>query len=239
MQNKKLTIAAAVLLAFGGLIAPLNAQTKPRKKSKKTPIVKRTPPVIVSRSGQYVDGNQIILSPTQENQNPPPVENNQADTTAEEAELRVKIKELNARLKLLEKPKPNDYDEKQKRLLMNLDILSRAEQRADALRKQLFEMIEKQSTIQTRIDQIQYESRPETINRSVAFAGSLRPEDLRELREKSLAAEQKNLESLLTQIQTNRASLEENVRQADFLVEKVRLKLNKEIDDALTDDEVK
>jgi galactokinase/mevalonate kinase-like predicted kinase len=68
------------------------------------------------------------------------------------------------------------------------------------------------------------------IERSAAFAGSLRPEEIRDQRKKSLEAEKKNLESLLTQIQTTRTSLEENVYKADFLVEKVRLKLDKDID---------
>ncbi len=78
--------------------------------------------------------------------------------------------------------------------------------------------------------------RPENLERSAAFAGSLRPEDIRDQRKKSLDAERKNLDSLLTQIQDNRAVLEQSVQKADALVEKVRAKMEKEIDDALADD---
>jgi len=71
------------------------------------------------------------------------------------------------------------------------------------------------------------------------MVGSLRPEEIRDQRRKSLEAEKRNLESLLTQIQTSRTTLESNVERADFLVEKVRIKLDKEIDDALAAEEEK
>jgi hypothetical protein len=60
---------------------------------------------------------------------------------------------LNARIKSLESGSRNQYDEKQKRLLLNLDILSRAESRAESLRKQLFEIVEKEATVRTRLEQ--------------------------------------------------------------------------------------
>ena len=79
--------------------------------------------------------------------------------------------------------------------------------------------------------------RPEMIDRNAAFAGSLRPEDVRDARRKSLASEKANLQSLLTQLQSNREKLEQSVERADFLVDKIRLKFEKEIDDALIDEE--
>ncbi len=78
-----------------------------------------------------------------------------------------RIKELNDRLRKLESAKKNDYDDQQKRLLMNLDIITRAEGRTESLRKQLFEMIEKENTIQGRLEQINYDSRPEAIELSL------------------------------------------------------------------------
>jgi hypothetical protein len=135
------------------------------------------------------------------------------------------------------KGKKLSYDEKQKRLMMNLDILTRAEQRTEGLRKQLFEMIEKESAVKTRLDQIEYDSRPEMIERSSQLAGSLRPEVIRESRRKSLEAERANLETLLNEIQMNRSNLTANLLRADTMVEKLRAKLEKEIDDALIEEE--
>lgn len=245
MKSKLLyasSILAAILLSVLISAADADAQTKRRKRTVKPPppppsveIV----PIDISRNDRFVDGNQIVLgeiTPPDESASeaisPPPVVMSDDDGTGVDR----RIKELNARIKSLESGGRNEYDEKQKRLLLNLDILSRAESRAESLRKQLFEIVEKEATVRTRLEQISFDARPEMIERSAAFAGSLRPEEIRDQRKKSLDAEKKNLESLLTQIQTSRASLEENVQKSDFLVEKVRLKLDKDIDAALADE---
>jgi hypothetical protein len=138
-------------------------------------------------------------------------------------------------MKSLESSKQNAYDDRQKRLLLNLDILTRAEQRAESLRKQLFELVEKENSMKLKLETIDYDARPEMIERQVAFAGSLRPEELREARRKNLDAEKRNLSNLLVEIQATRTSLEQNVQKADQLVEKLRAVLEKDIDDALNE----
>ena len=139
-------------------------------------------------------------------------------------------------MKSLESTQKNEYDEKQKRLLLNLDILTRAEQRAESLRKQLYELTEKENSVRSQIERVEFNLRPDMIERSATFAGSLRPEEIRDQNKKSLETEKEKLNSLLLQIQTNRANLEENVQKADALVEKVRSRTEKDIDDALTDE---
>ena len=92
-------------------------------------------------------------------------------------------------------------------MLLNLDILSKAESRAQNLRKQLIDLTEKESEIKTKMEQIEYDLRPEMIDRMVAFAGTLRPEELRSMRRKSLESEKNNLQNLLVQIQSNTKSI--------------------------------
>lgn len=247
MKNKFLyaSFLTAILLGLFVLIGDADAQTKRRKKKAKPRAVAANVQTQPAASPEvvrdvYLDGNQIVLGETPQQPETAsesvgaPIEN-QIGTVETESDAR--IRELSDRIKSLESNKKNEYDEKQKRLLMNLDILSRAETRAESLRKQLFEIIEKESNVRTRLEQIQADARPEAIERSTAFVGSMRPEEIRDQRKKSLEAERRNLDSLLTQIQTNRTSLEESVQKADFLVEKVRLKLDKDIDDALTEKE--
>jgi hypothetical protein len=145
------------------------------------------------------------------------------------------ISELNDRIKVLETRKEDDYDQKQKRLSLNLDILTKAEQRGESLRKQSFELIEKENAVRTKLDQIEIDLRPESIDRQIAFAGSLRPEDLRAARKKSLEAERTNQQNLLLEIQRTRTAVEANVLKSDILVERLRAKLEAEIDAALID----
>ncbi len=238
INNKilNLGILAAVLLSVFISVSDVNAQTsRRRKKVKSQPVAA---PTVVSSNNRYLDGNQIVLGETSSPETTGEIVNQPADTTTggNNTEVDARIIELNARIKSLESGNRDNYDKKQKRLAMNLDILTKAEQRAESLRKQLFEMVEKESSVGTRLEQISFDARPEMIERSSAFTGSLRPEEIRDQRKKSLDAEKRNLESLLTQIQISRSSLEENVQKADFLVEKVRLKLDREIDAALADD---
>lgn len=223
------------------LAIPLAAQTKNKKSTPKR--------VIPVTTQQIIEQNQPeIINP----QVQPPAETPTETVTSEQTapneqtpvtdgdgfqskidEFNNRIKDISSRVGSLESSRRGELDEKQRRLLLNLEILSRAEQRAEALRQKLFDLTEKEASIKGRLDQIEYESSDEVINRGVAMVGGLRPEVLREQRRKSLENEKTNLNNLLRQIQSNRLSLEENVTKADMMVEKLRLKLEKEIDEAL------
>lgn len=244
----KLTAAAAaaffLLLGFAVFADSANAQTK-KKTTKKTTTTRTTPqpvpqstlPVVISQADQYSEQNRQIVTGNIET---PTETQTQVETQPETFDQKLdrisnRMKEMNTRMKTLESTKQNAYDERQKRLLLNLDILTRAEQRAESLRKQLFELVEKENSLKTKLETIEYDSRPDVIERQVSFAGSLRPEELREARKKNLDAEKRNLSNLLTEIQTTRLNLEQNVQKADLLVEKFRAVLEKDIDDALNE----
>lgn len=240
LTNKKLmpTFLAIIAVAAGvfAFYSETSGQTPRRRTTLPQPNTSPTPkpntdvPEVISRANDYVSNPQIVEPETQT------AETTEQPVESETEKLNKRIKELNSRIQSLEGNKQNQYDEKQKRLLLNMDILSRAEQRAESLRKQLFEVIDKESSIQTRLDQLSFDLRPEMLERSVAFAGSLRPEEIRDTRRKTIESEKRKLESLLTQIQNSRISLEANVQKADELVEKIRFKLEKVIDDALAED---
>ncbi|MFN0138817.1 MAG: hypothetical protein ACKVQW_01865 [Pyrinomonadaceae bacterium] len=222
MTKGFLRLTVAVVLASSPFI--INAQPKSRPKPLATPVPTLTGAEIISRAEDYQE------PPRTESQVEKPVEKPATTTSA-------RIKELTERIKKLEETREATYDEKQKRMLLNLDILTRAEQRSESLRKQLFEMIEKENSIKMRLDQIDLDARPEAIERSLQMAGSLRPEDVRESRRKTLLAEKNNLAALLLQIQQNRTNLEMSVSKADLMVEKLRAKLEKDIDESFLKDD--
>ena len=78
--------------------------------------------------------------------------------------------------------------------------------------------------------------RPDSIDRSmmVGSVGSVRTPELRDTRRRVLDNERRGVESLLGQTSQARARLEEDVRQADALVARLRMRLlpliEKEID---------
>ena len=206
-----------------------DGQTNRRRQTRPTPTP--TPvgnePAVISRATDYP---VVTIEPMQAPEN--------GDAVRTEPGNAQTIEELRERLLLLEsQSKKKDPDEKQKRIALNLDILTKSEQRVEGLRKQLFDMIEKESTIRGRIDQIDNDMRPETLERSLAIVGSLRPEELRAQKRRSLELEKRNQEALLVEVQKNRTNIEQSLQRADALVEKLRVRIEKEIDDALSSED--
>ena len=194
-----------------------------------TPTPRNEVPEVVSRADDFPVERRVVV----------PQSSNELNGHVE-AKVDVigdRIKELGKRVNTLESTKENEYDKTQKRLLLNLDILSRSEQRAEALRKLLFETMERENQIRSRLDTLESELRPEMIERSVAFAGSLRPEEIRAQRRKSLESEKANLQKFLEELSISKNNLQTSVEKADILVEKLRTKLEKEIDEAISDTE--
>jgi hypothetical protein len=216
MSRTKFTFFFAFVIALAaGAASGQNTRPTPKPKPLATPPIV-TGAEIISRAGD------LIEAPVQTSTPEPDV--------SERSSVGPDVRELTERIKRLEGGRKDTYDEKQKRMLLNLDILTRAEQRAEALRKQLFDMIEKESNVQTRLEQIEYDIRPEVIERALHMSGSMRPEEVRENRRRALNAEKMNLQSLLTEIQSTRANLSANLSRADQMVERLRLKLERDIE---------
>jgi hypothetical protein len=225
---------ALPLMLFGALFvvaSDASAQGSRRRTSTPIPAPTATPggePMVISRADEFPDENSRAIPP-----DPNDVRGVDAASLLTLEQLGNRIKNLEAGKNVVPKADP---DEKQKRLLLNLDILTRAEQRSESLRKQVFEMLEKENSVKTKLDSLEYDLRPEVIERSTALIGSLRPEEIRASRRKSLESERANLQILLTQIQQNRVILESGLQRSDLLVEKLRTKFEKEIDTALEDE---
>ena len=157
-----------------------------------------------------------------------------ADPVANEiALLRKSLQTLNARLREItekvfspEAVKPGDAPAgKQNPIAQNLDILSRAEQRAEGMRRQLLEATEKETAYRTRLMQLDDDARSDSIDRSLTGIGTTRTPELRDLRRRQLDNERKGVEVLLGQATASRVRLEDEVKQADLLVARIRQRL--------------
>jgi len=199
----------------------------------------------VHASAQTAERRPAGSSPQTQEQSPSGASS--ADPVANEISLlRKSLQTLNTRLRDISEKmfgpdapaKPGEApDERQKRIAQNLDLLTRTEQRAELMRKQLIELTEKETTFKNRLVQIDEDMRPDSIDRSVMMVGSIgstRTSDLRDTRRRILDNERKGVESLYNQTSQSRARLEEDVRQADALVARLRMRLlpliEKEID---------
>ena len=94
---------------------------------------------------------------------------------------------------------PESLEERKKKMVFYLDLLTKTESRAENLRKSLFEMIEKENSVKSQIRNVEYALRPDQLRNATALSGSLRPEDVRAERERLLRSEKANLDALLSQ----------------------------------------
>jgi hypothetical protein len=111
------------------------------------------------------------------------------------------------------------------RLSLNLEILTKAEQRAEALRKELLDRIERETSLRSRLAQNDEEIRPESIERALNPIGSTRTVEMRDTRRRVLENERRGFEALLIQTSQSRVRLEDDVRQADTLVSRLRQRI--------------
>ncbi|HKR02380.1 MAG TPA: hypothetical protein VJT09_17015 [Pyrinomonadaceae bacterium] len=144
--------------------------------------------------------------------------------------LNVRLREISERVLGTEAGQGGASNDKQNRIALNLDVLTRAEQRAEVLRKLLLELIEKETAIRSRLVQLEEDMRPESIERAMASMGSTRTVELRDARRRVLENERRGFDSLLSQTAQSRVRLEDDVKQADSLVFRLRQRLFPAID---------
>jgi len=90
-----------------------------------------------------------------------------------------------------------------------------AQERAGSLRLQLSELETKQAALQTRLQGLEEQLRPENIERELAGVGSTRPEELREQKRRQLEIERNGVRTQLDLLTTSRTRLEASIARAD------------------------
>lgn len=234
---RRVVFALAVLLAVGLCVDEAGAQRRRSRRSRRVtnpvvtnpqPVVTPTPsadPQIISTAEQQAAEEEAGLQPATPARR---TTRRRAAEAAEEedASVRRTVNDLSSQVtKLTEKL---SQMEQQQRTLVDLERLSRAEQRAEALRTQLQQTQEKETNVAARLEQIEFDLRPENIERTVATYGSTRPEDAREARRRGLENEKTRLRAQLDTLQSGRVRLEAAIVTADTEVDRLR----KRIDDS-------
>lgn len=107
-------------------------------------------------------------------------------------------------------------------LLVELEILARAEQRAEAMRTKLYDLEMRELYLQSRLEYLDYRMRPDSIQRALAFVGSVRPMDeLRDDLRKSLENEKGRVNTELELLASHRERLEAALSRAEEEVERL------------------
>ena len=105
------------------------------------------------------------------------------------------------------------------------DRLTKEEQRAEDLQRQLIGVGEKEEPLQTRLAEVTDQLRPENLD-ALPIAGSLRPEQVRETTRQRLTNEKTRLQTQLDVLQQTRARLQSSLTTTDQVIQKLRTQVN-------------
>ncbi|HYN86023.1 MAG TPA: hypothetical protein VER32_12300 [Pyrinomonadaceae bacterium] len=113
----------------------------------------------------------------------------------------------------------------EQRILVDLERLTRAEQRAEGLRAQLRDVADKEFALQERAAQLEEELEPDAIERRAALIGSLNPAAVRDSIRRGLERERDRVRAQLEMLATSRVRLESAVASADNEVTRIKARI--------------
>lgn len=217
---RQIAIAVLALIIIAGVfLIDSNAQRRKRKRRSKPSAPLITNPAINQPSpSDNANANSASDAPNNS-------ENTNANAQSQDPEaMKQTIRSLSSQVDRLTE-KINQMDEAQ-RSLVDLERLSRAEQRASSLRTELRDVQAKESDLQAHAEEVDYALKPENIERSIAGFGTTHPEELREQRRRQLESEKERVRKQLAQMAASQAQLEQAIASADTEVERLHKRLD-------------
>ena len=109
---------------------------------------------------------------------------------------------------------------------IDVELLTRAENRSDALRAQLLDLQMKEIDLQARLDDLDYRLRPESLAQALVFVGSVRPMDeLRDDLRGRIESEKTRTNAQLELLASTQARIEAAISDADSECARLRQRL--------------
>jgi len=227
----KFLIAICLVISF--CLIEGDAQTRKKKRTRRTkPAVARpviTNPAVAPPTGTEPTetGDVKIISTADSTQDPTqPTSSKNAKTPGapEQEQMQQTITNLSNQVnKLTDKLTQMQDDD---RYQLDMERLTRAEQRAEQLRSQLIDTQSKIADFESRLEQLDYALKPENIERATQGYGTVHPEEARDARRRQLESERSRVQAQLRLVESSRTRLETAVGNADAEVDQLRMKLN-------------
>lgn len=238
MQNRSIRYSAfllALLVVFSICVIDASAQTRRRRRPRRVnrPVV-TNPTIAVPGSEQATgpDGEKIISTadetPSEGEQATEPATSKKSKARTQKSPdedmqqtintLSTQVDRLNDKLSQMQE---ND------RALIDMERLTRAEQRAESLRSQLVDVQSKLADLQSKAEQVDYALRPENIERASGY-GTVHPEEARDMRRRQLENEKTRLQAQIRILETSQSRLETSIGTADLEVDTLRRRLEQQ-----------
>ena len=222
----------AAFLVVSCCLVEADAQTK-KKRSRRSSKPAAPKPVITNppiAPATETTGDVKIIStadpfadPTQSPEPSPTASPAKKADTANQDDMQKTINNLSTQVDRLNN-KLSEMNEDD-RYHLDMERLTRAEQRAEQLRSQLLDTESKIADVEAKLEQIDYAVKPENIEKSMQGFGSVRPEEAREARRRQLESERNRLRAQQKILETSRSRLQVASTSADNEVDLLRAKL--------------
>ena len=228
----KILIAAFLLVSF--CLVEADAQTRRKRRTRRTapaaprPVITNPPiaPPDATTGESTANGDVKIISTAdaeQESSQTNQPAKTKTPATSEQEDMQKTITGLSNQVnKLNDRLKDMQEDD---RYQLDMERLTRAEQRAEQLRSQLMDVQSKIADFEAKLEGIEWALKPENIESAGAGYGSTRPEAAREARKKQLESEKSRTTAQLRLAETSKNRLETAVANADAEVDLLRAKL--------------
>lgn len=228
MQRFIRSVAVMVILAvvLGLSLIDAGAQTRRKRRPRRVPRPVITNPTITPSQENSPSSEPKVLSTADETPDEPVAETTKSrkkKAADNEEDMQQTINALSNQVnRLTDKLTQMQAND---RSLLDMERLTRAEQRSESLRSQQLDVETKLADLQSQMDQIEYALKPENIERVTSGYGTTRPEEARDTRRRQLESERTRLQAQVRILETSRTRLETAVAHADAEVDTLRRRL--------------
>ena len=215
---RKLVITIFAVLLIGGLLVDSAAQ-KRRRTRRRSSAPRITNPEIYQPSP--VDNSNANSSETS---NANGNSNSNSSQIEDPESMKRTIRVLSNQVDKLT-DKLNDLQASQQSMV-DLERLSRAEQRSAQLRTELRDVTSKKAELEAHLEDVEFALKPENIERATAGYGTTRPEELREQRRRQLESDRTRTRQQLDQLNASESRSQQAIATSDAEVDRLQKKLD-------------
>ena len=230
----QLFVVLAVIVSLG--LVQVDAQSRKKKRTRRTTTPVKRPVITnptIALPGDSADP-KIISTADQTSPDVDPTETPAKkpakSATSDTDNMQQTITTLNNQVNRLNDRLTSMQEDD--RYLLDMERLTRAEQRAESLRAQLIDVQSKMADLGAKLDQVEYYLKPENIDKATQGYGSTRPEDARDARRRQLENEKGRLQAQINILEGSKVRLESAIGTADTEVDLLRARLNQQRLDA-------
>ena len=231
MQSRSIRYIAfllAVLIGVSVCSIETDAQRRRKRRVRRAPRPVVTNPAIAAPGSEQdsTGGTERIISTADENPVDAAENGARPKKKSSDANMQQTIDALSNQVNRLN-DKLSQMQENE-RSLIDMERLTRAEQRAESVRAQMLDTESKLADLQARMDQVDYSLKPENIDRSIAGYGTVHPEDARDSRRRQLENEKARLQAQISLLENSRTRLQAALSTAEAEVDLLRRRMDQQ-----------